>query len=139
MQSNYRHAKRTKSKRSLLTVFFFFAPQVTRNNAKCTQSELEYKCEKLTGEKNNLSEQLQQMQELANELQVQSQCQMEDKRQLSSVLSETQRNLNETERKAMDLEDELADLKKIRREEVRFCRFVRSDSRELSFESNEQN
>lgn len=44
--------------------------KVTRNNAKCTQSELEYKCEKLVLEKNTFAEQLQQLQEAANELQV---------------------------------------------------------------------
>lgn len=56
---------------SFLSLFFFVSSnQVTRNNAKCTQSELEYKCEKLLAEKNNIAEQLQQLQEAANELQV---------------------------------------------------------------------
>lgn len=44
--------------------------KVTRNNAKCTQSELEYKCEKLLADKNALAQELQQLQEAANELQV---------------------------------------------------------------------
>lgn len=44
--------------------------KVTRNNAKCTQSELEYKCEKLLAKKNGLAQELQQLQEAANELQV---------------------------------------------------------------------
>ncbi|CAH2013661.1 unnamed protein product [Acanthoscelides obtectus] len=48
---------------------------------------------------------------------VQNQCQLEDKRQLSAVLSETQRNLNETERKSLNLERELEDLKRLRAEE----------------------
>lgn len=43
---------------------------MTRNNAKCTQSELEYKCEKLLADKNALAQELQQLQEAANELQV---------------------------------------------------------------------
>ncbi|KAK4877947.1 hypothetical protein RN001_010453 [Aquatica leii] len=91
--------------------------KVTRNNAKCTQSELEYKCEKLSEEKSNISEQLQQLQEVANELQVQAQCQVEDKRQLSTVLSETQRNLSEAERRNSVLEVEVDDLKRLRKEE----------------------
>nr|CAI5836681.1 unnamed protein product [Callosobruchus analis] len=90
---------------------------VTRNNAKSTQSDLEYKCEKLIKEKSALGDQLQEFQETLNELQVQNQCQLEDKRQLSAVLSETQRNLNETERKSLNLERELEELKKLRAEE----------------------
>ncbi|KAK5638140.1 hypothetical protein RI129_012435 [Pyrocoelia pectoralis] len=91
--------------------------KVIRNNAKCTQSELEYKCEKLTAEKVNINEQLQQLQEAANELQVQAQCQVEDKRQLSTVLSETQRNLSEAEGRNNDLEHEIDELQRLRREE----------------------
>lgn len=91
--------------------------KVTRNNAKCTQSELEYKCEKLALDKTALAEQLQSLQEAANELQVQAQCQLEDKRQLSSVLSETQRNLSEAERKNCELENDLQDLKRLRKDE----------------------
>lgn len=44
--------------------------KVTRNNAKTTQSDLEYKCEKLVKDKNVLNEQLQEFQEALNELQV---------------------------------------------------------------------
>lgn len=44
--------------------------KVTRNNAKCTQSELEYKCEKLLADKNTFAQELQKLQEAANELQV---------------------------------------------------------------------
>lgn len=51
--------------------------------------------------------------------QVQAQCQLEDKRQLSSVLSEAQRNLSEAERRNLDLENEVAELKRLREEEVR--------------------
>lgn len=92
--------------------------KVTRNNAKTTQSDLEYKLEKVQGEKNALTEQLQQFQEAVNELQVQAQCQLDDKRQLSTVLSETQRNLNESEQKIADLENELSELKKTKQEQV---------------------
>ncbi|XP_060532785.1 uncharacterized protein LOC132705865 [Cylas formicarius] len=91
--------------------------KVTRNNAKTTRSDLEYKCEKLAHEKNSLVEQLQQFQEAINELQVQSQCHLEDKRQLSAVLSETQRNLSEAERRGLNLENEIDELKKLRSEE----------------------
>lgn len=81
---------------------------------------MEYKCEKLMEENANLSEQLQQLQEAANELQVQAQCQLEDKRQLSSVLSETQRNLSETERRNLEYEDKICELERFQREEVCF-------------------
>lgn len=43
---------------------------------------------------------------------------MEDKRQLSAVLSETQRNLSEAERKNLTLETELQELRKLRELEV---------------------
>lgn len=51
---------------------------------------------------------------------MQAQCQLEDKRQLSSVLSETQRNLSEAERRNLELENEVSDLKRLRAEEVNF-------------------
>lgn len=44
--------------------------KVIRNNAKTTQSDLEYKCEKLILEKGALGDQLQQFQDAVNELQV---------------------------------------------------------------------
>ncbi|XP_063927359.1 uncharacterized protein LOC135140650 isoform X4 [Zophobas morio] len=91
--------------------------KVIRNNAKMTQSDLEYKLETVVNEKNATTEQLQQFQEAVNELQVQAQCQLDDKRQLSTVLSETQRNLNESERRVMDLENELVELKKTKQEQ----------------------
>ncbi|KAL3272111.1 hypothetical protein HHI36_022573 [Cryptolaemus montrouzieri] len=91
--------------------------KVIRNNAKSIQSDLEYKCEKLISEKTVLTEQLHNFQDVINELQVQAQCQAEDKRNLSDVLAETQRNLSESERKIISLENELADIRKLRREE----------------------
>lgn len=94
--------------------------KVTRNNAKTTQSDLEYKLEKLQSEKGALSKQLQEFQDAVNELQMQAQCQTEDKRQLSSVLSETQRNLNESERKIVELENELSELKRVKAEQVSY-------------------
>lgn len=51
---------------------------------------------------------------------MQAQCQEEDKRNLSDVLAETQRNLSESERKIAMLENELGDVKKLREEEVSF-------------------
>lgn len=50
--------------------------------------------------------------------QVQTQCQLEDKRQLSAVLSETQRNLSEAERKNNELDHEVEELKRLSKEEV---------------------
>ncbi|XP_017776760.1 PREDICTED: cytospin-A-like isoform X6 [Nicrophorus vespilloides] len=91
--------------------------KVMRNNGKCMQSELEYKVEKLMMEKSQLSEQLQHLDEAAKELQVQAQCHLEDKHQLSSVLSETQRNMSEVERRNIDMETELRHLEKLRAEE----------------------
>lgn len=44
--------------------------KVTRNNAKCTQSELEYKCDQLRQENTKISTELQGLQEAFSELQV---------------------------------------------------------------------
>uniref|UniRef100_A0AAR5Q490 Uncharacterized protein n=1 Tax=Dendroctonus ponderosae TaxID=77166 RepID=A0AAR5Q490_DENPD len=114
------HLARSKNENEKLKEQVFVLQEeckVTRNNAKTTQNDLEYKCEKLASEKASLSEQLQQFQEAVNELQVQAQCHLEDKRQLSAVLSETQRNMSEAERKNMTMENELQELRKLRAEE----------------------
>ncbi|XP_045469133.1 cytospin-A-like isoform X4 [Harmonia axyridis] len=91
--------------------------KVTRNNARTIQSDLEYKYDKLASEKATVTEQLHKLQDIINDLQVQAQCQEEDKRNLSDVLAETQRNLSESERKILMLENDLADVKKLRKDE----------------------
>ncbi|KAK9874469.1 hypothetical protein WA026_002817 [Henosepilachna vigintioctopunctata] len=70
--------------------------KVTRNNAKTIQSDLEYKCEKLVSEKTLLTEQLHNFQDAINELQVQA---------------------HESERRIVSLQNELADVKKLRKDE----------------------
>lgn len=106
--------------------------KVTRNNAKCALSDLEYKCETLKQEKIKLSIDLQQLQDSINELQVnwrimiinpfyaytkiiliqfqiQNKCHVEDKGQLEALLSETQRHLGDTERLLTDKDEQLQD------------------------------
>jgi peptidoglycan hydrolase CwlO-like protein len=68
-----------------------------RNNAKSAVSDLEYRCSMVRQEKQQLTGELQVLQETVAELQVQWQCHLEDKRQLKSVLSETQRHLGDVE------------------------------------------
>lgn len=101
--------------------------KVTRNNAKCALSDLEYKFEQLKQEKMKLALELQMTQESANELQVQCKCHLEDKAQLESLLSETQRHLGETERLLAEKEDALNNEKKLRKFENEEWKQFQSD------------
>ncbi|XP_021921793.1 cytospin-A-like isoform X2 [Zootermopsis nevadensis] len=91
--------------------------KVMRNNAKSAVSDLEYQCGVVRQEKQQLSAELQVLQESVAELQVQCQCHLEDKRQLKAVLSETQRHQGDVERKLAEQERALADEKRLRQEE----------------------
>ncbi|XP_069700967.1 cytospin-A-like isoform X2 [Periplaneta americana] len=91
--------------------------KVTRNNAKSAVSDLEYQCSVVRQEKQQLTAELQGLQESVSELQVQCQCHLEDKRQLKAVLSETQRHLGDVERRLAEQERALADEKRLRQEE----------------------
>ncbi|XP_053680485.1 cytospin-A [Anopheles nili] len=81
--------------------------KVVRNNAKCLISDLEYKNETVTQEKQKIAADCQQFQESINELQVQNKCLLEDKCQLETLLSETQKHLGETERQLMEKTEQL--------------------------------
>lgn len=92
--------------------------KVVRNNAKCAISEFEYKNGNLTEEKNRLTAENQALQDSLNELKVQSKCLAEDKLQLESLLTETQRHLGEAERMLGDKEDALNGERALRKQEV---------------------
>lgn len=92
--------------------------KVVRNNAKCALSEYEYKNENLKGEKEKLITENQSLQDSLNELQVQCKCHMEDKVQLESLLTETQRHLGEAERLLGEKEAKLNDERTLRKQEV---------------------
>lgn len=66
-----------------------------------------------------ITQELQDSRELAAELQVQAQCHLEDKLQLKSVLSETQKHLVLNEKKMSELERVLSEEKRIKMEKVR--------------------
>lgn len=68
----------------------------------------------------SLVQKLQDSRELAAELQVQAQCHLEDKLQLKSVLSETQKHLVLNEKKMSELERILNEEKRIKIEKVVF-------------------
>lgn len=101
--------------------------KVTRNNAKCALSDLEYKFEQLKQEKMKLTLELQKTQESANELQVQCKCHLKDKAQLEGLLSETQRHLGETERLLAEKEDALINERKLRKFEIEEWKQFQSD------------
>ena len=94
--------------------------KVTRNNAKCALSDLEYKYETLKQEKIKIVIDYQSLQDSANELQVQCKCHLEDKAQLKDLLSETQRHLGETKRILAEKEDSLCEAKRLHTKDVSF-------------------
>lgn len=101
--------------------------KVTRNNAKCALSDLEYKFEQLKQEKVKLSYDLQVAQDSLNELQVQCKCHLQDKTQLENLLTETQRHLDETERLLAEKEDALNNERKLRKFENEEWKQFQSD------------
>lgn len=95
--------------------------KVIRNNARTRRNDLEYKIANLTGEKEKLEGQLVQFQQAVDDLQMQLKCQTDDKRQLSTVLAEAQRNLNESEARIVALEADMDEMKRIKLEQVITC------------------
>lgn len=98
--------------------------KVARNNAKYALADLEYKYDQLRQEKQKLASEYQQLQDTANELQVQCKCHVEDKAQLESLLQETQRHLGDAERFLSDKEEVLVEEKRLRKQEVYSYSFV---------------
>lgn len=92
---------------------------MTRNNAKSAISNLEYQLEQLKEEKSNIALELQESRESAAELQVQAQCHLEDKLQLKSVLTETQKQLVLNEKRMSEMEKILNEEKRIKMEKVK--------------------
>lgn len=92
--------------------------KVVRNNAKCRISEFEYKNSNLTEEKTKLASENQALQDALNEVQVQCKCIGEDKLQLESLLTETQRHLGEAERLLGDKDEALNGERALRKQEV---------------------
>lgn len=101
--------------------------KVTRNNAKCALSDLEYKFEQLKHEKAQLTYDYQVAQDNYSEMQVQCKCHLEDKMQLENLIAETQRNLSETERHLSDKEDALNNERKLRKFENEEWKQFQSD------------
>lgn len=101
--------------------------KVTRNNAKCALSDLEYKFEQLKQEKSKISYDLQMAQDNLSELQVQCKCHLDDKTQLENLLSETQRHLVDTERMLAEKEDAFNNEKKLRKFENEEWKQFQSD------------
>lgn len=101
--------------------------KVSKNNAKCALSHLEYRFEQLQQEKDKLSLENQQLNETTSELQVQCKCHLEDKTQLQNLLAETQKHLSELERKLNDTQTQLEDLQQLRKQEIEEWQQFQSD------------
>lgn len=103
-----------------IKIFILFSFKVTRNNAKSALNDLEYKCQKHKEEADRLNGELHEIRENYLELEVQCQCHLDDKKQLKSVLLETQQHLAESNRQHLELKQSLEDEKKLRLQEVSF-------------------
>jgi len=95
-----------------------FLFKVTRNNAKSALNDLEYKCQKHKEEADRLNGELHKIRENYLELEVQCQCHLDDKKQLKSVLLETQQHLAKSNRQHIELKQSLEEEKKLRLQEV---------------------
>lgn len=101
--------------------------KVTRNNAKCALSDLEYKFDRLKQDKTKLSYDLQLSQENLNELQIKCKSHLEDKAHLEKLLSETQQHLSETKQLLNEKEDALNNERKLRKFEKEEWKQFQSD------------
>nr|XP_017024250.1 cytospin-A isoform X3 [Drosophila kikkawai] len=91
--------------------------KVAKNNAKCAVSNLEYRLEQLQRDKDKLAGEWQVLEERVAELQVQCKCHQEDKTQLQSLLSETQRHLGDVQMQLSESERRLEQETQLRRKE----------------------
>lgn len=101
--------------------------KVTRNNAKCALSDLEYKFEQLKEEKIKLQLDLQLAQDAVSELQAQCKCLAEDKAQLENLLQDTKRTLSDKEFQLAEKEDALNNERKLRKFENEEWKQFQSD------------
>lgn len=101
--------------------------KVSKNNAKCALSHLEYRLDQVQQEKEKLANEHQQLCESTAELQIQCKCHLEDKTQLQSLLSETQKHLSDMERKLNDTQQQLEDLQQLRKQEAEEWQQFQSD------------
>ncbi|XP_055855346.1 cytospin-A [Episyrphus balteatus] len=101
--------------------------KVAKNNAKCALSHLEYRYETLQQEKDKLHSEYQQLQDNTAELQVQCKCHLEDKAQLQNLLGETQKHLDDAERKLGEKDEQLQKETKLRKQEAEEWQQFQSD------------
>ncbi|XP_057341602.1 cytospin-A isoform X1 [Microplitis mediator] len=90
--------------------------KVTRNNAKSSIDDLEYRLSQLKDERISVNTELQLIRNSLVELQTQCQRHLEDKRELKAALSEAQRREREAQLHYYDLEQALTNERKLRQE-----------------------
>lgn len=101
--------------------------KLTRNNAKCALSDLEFKFEQMKDEKMQLSLDLKLAQDNIIELESQCNHHIEDKVKLENLLTDTKRHLSEKERLLDEKEDALNNEKKLRKFENEEWKQFQSD------------
>ncbi|CAD6216038.1 GSCOCG00011246001-RA-CDS [Cotesia congregata] len=90
--------------------------KVTRNNAKSSIDDLEYRLSQLNDERISANTELQLVRDSLSELQNQCQRHLEDKRELKVLLSEAQRRERDAQHHYYDLEQALNNERKLRQE-----------------------
>lgn len=101
--------------------------KVTRNNAKCALSDLQYKFEQMKEEKIKLSLDLKMAQDSIGDLEAQCGRHVEEKVQLEGRLAETKRHLSEKEQLLGEREDALNNERKLRKFENEEWKQFQSD------------
>lgn len=101
--------------------------KVTRNNAKCALSDLEYKFAQMKEEKTKLSLDLKVAQDSIGDLEAQCGRHVEEKAQLEGRLAETKRTLGEKEQLLGEKEDALSNERKLRKFENEEWKQFQSD------------
>lgn len=91
--------------------------KVARNNAKCAVSHLEYKYSEIKEDKQTLMNENQQIRDQINELKIQCNRLVKDKFELNTILTETQKQFSDAERRVEEKCKQLDNEKRLRKQD----------------------
>ncbi|XP_015929933.1 cytospin-A isoform X2 [Parasteatoda tepidariorum] len=91
---------------------------VAKNNAHKEITDMEYRLQQITAEKELLSKEMETLQDALQQTKLTSQHHLEDKRHLKSTVGELQKAVNETASQLTQTQKELEELKKKHKEEI---------------------
>ncbi|KAL5274935.1 SPECC1 family protein [Megaselia abdita] len=101
--------------------------KVSRNNAKCAVSHLEYKYDEMKEAKKKLLNENQLVRDQVNELKIQCKCHIEEKFELNAILSEKQQQLTNAESEIKKKCEQLDNEKKLRKKDAEEWQLFQND------------